>query len=290
MLKAWIAAFRFKTLPLALGAILIGSKLPTMAFSFKIFGFAALTAILLQVLSNLANDYGDYIKGTDKHRKDRQLAGGNISVGAMKAAIVVFSVLALASGLYLLYTAFGTDYKKALPFLGIGILSIIAAIAYTVGKRAYGYYGLGDLFVFIFFGLVGVVGCAYLYDQIIDPNRFLPAIAYGALAVGVLNVNNIRDMEKDTLNNKITLASKMGHEGAINFQVLLLALATITLGAHHLVTSYFSLAPVLVVVLGFNHIGALRKADSADAFNKQLRNLSLGALGVAVLFIFQLFL
>lgn len=290
MLKAWLNAFRLKTLPLALGAIIMGSKLPKLSFDINIFLYAALTAILLQILSNLANDYGDFIKGTDKHRKDRQLAGGHISPLAMKVAILVFVLAALASGILLLNTAFKNNTGHWIQFLILGIACILAAIAYTVGKKAYGYYGLGDLFVFIFFGLVGVLGTSFLYEPQLRTEYYLVAVSYGALCVSVLNVNNIRDLDKDILNNKITLASKLGKEGAINYQAFLLIGAFIAMLAQHVITSYFSLAPVGIAALGFNHIRNLRKAGNAEDFNAMLRNLSLGSFGIALLFILQLFL
>lgn len=290
MLKAWVQALRLKTLPLALGAILLGSRLPKMSFDVQILGLAALTAVLLQILSNLANDYGDFVKGTDKHRKDRQLGGGKISPKAMKIAIGLFVILSLVSGIFLLNTAFGSNTSRWWTFLGFGLLSIAAAIAYTIGKKAYGYYGLGDLFVFLFFGLLGVLGTAYLYSSEIESAYVLAAIAYGALSVGVLNVNNIRDLDKDILNNKITLASKMGKDGALNYQAFLMITSVIALLAHHIVAGYASLAPIGAAVLGYTHILSLRKAESAEDHNQQLKILSLGALGVVLLFLFELFL
>jgi 1,4-dihydroxy-2-naphthoate octaprenyltransferase len=288
-MKHWIAAFRLKTLPLALGAIIIGSSLQKFSFRFEIFLFAASTAILLQILSNLANDYGDYKKGTDSHRADRQLAGGNISPRSMLVAIVLFVLLALASGIYLLHISFANNWKYWWIFFGIGLLSILAAIAYTVGKKAYGYNGLGDVFVFIFFGIVGVLGTAFLFKQDLTMYLWFPAIAYGCLCVGVLNVNNIRDLDKDILTNKITIAAKLGKSGAISYQIILLVSATIALIIHHFVTGYLSLAPLALIALAFTHIKALRNAESADEYNQQLKYLSLGSLAVAIIFILPIY-
>lgn len=288
-MKHWLAAFRLKTLPLALGAIILGSKLHELAFDFNIFLFAALTAIFLQILSNLANDYGDYVKGTDKHRKDRQLAGGNITPQAMKIAMVLFGLLALTSGIYLLTISFGDQWTYWFQFLGLGLASIAAAVMYTVGKKAYGYNGLGDVFVFVFFGLIGVVGTSFLFKQDIQASYWLPAIAYGSLCVGVLNVNNIRDLDKDVLTNKITLASKMGKDGAISYQIALLSVAFLGFLGHHFLEGYVSLAPLGVLVLGYLHITRLRVADSAVDYNQQLKFLSLGSLVVVILFLLKLF-
>jgi len=289
-MKHWLAAFRLKTLPLALGAIILGSRLHELAFDFQIFLFAALTAIFLQILSNLANDYGDYVKGTDRHRKDRQLSGGNISKQAMLIAIVLFVILALGSGIYLLHLAFADNWSYWLKFFGLGIASIVAAITYTVGKKAYGYNGLGDVFVLIFFGLIGVAGTAFLFKQDLNAEMWLAAIAYGCLCVGVLNVNNIRDLDKDILTNKITLASKLGREGAIVYQTVLIAIAFLGFAAHHLALDYFSMAPVATVVLGYFHITKLRNAEISDDYNKQLKFLSLGSLVVVILFCIKLFM
>ena len=289
-MKHWIAAFRLKTLPLAFGAIVLGSNLNRLSFRTDIFLFAALTAILLQVLSNLANDYGDYNKGTDNHRTDRQLAGGTISPKSMQIAIGLFIVLTLASGIHSLFLAFDNDWIHWFQFLGLGILSIVAAISYTVGKKAYGYHGLGDVFVFIFFGLVGVLGTAFLYKQQFQSVHLLPAFSYGALCVGVLNVNNIRDLDKDILTNKITLASKLGKSGALSYQILLMIIAVLGFIIHHFATGYVTLAPLGVVTIGYLHIKKLQEAETSDDYNAQLKFLSLSSLGIVFLFALRFYL
>jgi len=288
-MKKWIAAFRLKTLPLALGAIILGSWVNDFSFDFEIFLFASITAILLQILSNLANDYGDYIKGTDRHRKDRQLAEGTISPRSMIVAIILFSLGSLLSGIYLLNLSFGDSWDLWIRFLLIGMLSIAAAISYTVGKRAYGYMGLGDVFVFIFFGLVGVLGTSYLFKQEIWTSTWLLAIGYGCLCVGVLNVNNIRDLDKDVLTNKITIASKLGLQGSIIYQTLLIITAFLTFSFYHLIENYYSLSPILILILGFVHIQKLKEAETETDYNNQLRFLSIGSLGIVLLFVIRLF-
>ena len=288
-MKKWIAAFRLKTLPLALGAIILGSWVNDFSFDFEIFLFASVTAILLQILSNLANDYGDYIKGTDRHRKDRQLAEGTISPRSMIVAIILFSLGSLLSGIYLLNLSFGDSWDLWIRFLLIGMLSIAAAISYTVGKRAYGYMGLGDVFVFIFFGLVGVLGTSYLFKQEIWTSTWLLAIGYGCLCVGVLNVNNIRDLDKDVLTNKITIASKLGLQGSIIYQTLLIITAFLTFSFYHLIENYYSLSPLLILILGFVHIQKLKEAETETDYNNQLRFLSIGSLGIVLLFVIRLF-
>ncbi len=288
-MKKWIAAFRLKTLPLALGAIILGSWVNDFSFDFEIFLFASITAILLQILSNLANDYGDYIKGTDRHRKDRQLAEGTISPRSMIVAIILFSLGSLLSGIYLLNLSFGDSWDLWIRFLLIGMLSIAAAISYTLGKIAYGYMGLGDVFVFIFFGLVGVLGTSYLFKQEIWTSTWLLAIGYGCLCVGVLNVNNIRDLDKDVLTNKITIASKLGLQGSIIYQTLLIITAFLTFSFYHLIENYYSLSPLLILILGFVHIQKLKEAETETDYNNQLRFLSIGSLGIVLLFVIRLF-
>jgi 1,4-dihydroxy-2-naphthoate octaprenyltransferase len=288
-MKKWIAAFRLKTLPLALGAIILGSWVNDFSFDFEIFLFASITAILLQILSNLANDYGDYIKGTDRHRKDRQLAEGTISPRSMIVAIILFALGSLLSGIYLLNLSFGDNWDLWIRFLLIGLVSIAAAISYTVGKRAYVYMGLGDVFVFIFFGLVGVLGTSYLFRQEIWTSAWLLAIGYGCLCVGVLNVNNIRDLDKDVLTNKITIASKLGLQGSIIYQTLLIITAFLTFSFYHLIENYYSLSPLLILILGFVHIQKLKEAETETDYNNQLRFLSIGSLGIVLLFVIRLF-
>jgi 1,4-dihydroxy-2-naphthoate octaprenyltransferase len=287
--KNWIAALRLKTLPLAIGAILLGSQLDKTSFEWNKFIFAVATAILLQILSNLANDYGDFQKGTDKHRTDRQLSTGSISSNQMLSAIILFVVLSLSTGLYLLQISFGGHWNYWLLYLGLGVASIIVAITYTVGKNAYGYLGLGDVFVFIFFGLVGVLGASFLFNQIFNWTNLLPAIAYGCLCIGVLNVNNIRDISKDVLTNKLTLATKLGHTKAIQYQLVLMIVSIVAFVSHHVVNDYFSLAPIALVILSVFHFSKLKNAIESKDYNAQLKLLSIGSLFVTIVFSFELF-
>lgn len=225
--KAWISAFRLRTLPLALAGIILGGFLAQtqQAFSWSILLLAMLTATLLQILSNLANDYGDFEKGTDNDNRVgpmRAMQSGAIDQPSMKRALMLFGALSLLSGVALLYISFGADkFLYALTFFAIGIAAIWAAIKYTVGKNAYGYLGLGDVFVFIFFGLVSVMGVYFLMVQSIDFPVLLPASVIGFLSAGVLNLNNTRDIENDLASGKNTLAAKLGLKNAKNYQYLL---------------------------------------------------------------------
>ncbi len=292
-LKAWISASRLRTLPLAIAGIILGSFLAASKSNhdWSITGMAILTAVLLQVLSNLANDYGDFSKGTDNENRvgpERALQSGAITKSQMKIALVLFVILSLISGVYLLWLSFGSQkIVYALIFLGIGILAIWAAIKYTVGKSAYGYNGLGDLFVFIFFGWVSVMGVYFLQVQTIDLPIFLPASALGLLSAGVLNLNNTRDIVNDKDSGKITLAVKLGYNNARKYQMMLF-IVTVVLSS--LYTSIFgsglwqqlywiSVIPLALVVIKTYNITEPRKLDpllKMQALSTLLYALSFG--------------
>ena len=226
-MKSWIQAFRLKTLPLAVSGIGLGAALAGMHHSFNgvIFLLAALTAMSLQILSNLANDYGDYMKGTDgaANRTDRALASGSISPAQMKVAIIVNALISLGLGLLLLYLAL-PNLQSFGFFLALGILGILAALGYTMGKRAFGYSGLGDVVVFIFFGPVAVCGTFYLMAGSVMPQIWLAATGMGLLSAAVLNVNNMRDTETDNLAGKRTLAFRLGKRLSVIYHKALILL------------------------------------------------------------------
>ncbi len=229
MLKNWISAFRLRTLPLALSTVLMGNALAILidVFNPTIFWLTVLTTLLLQILSNLANDYGDGLKGTDNEERvgpTRAIQSGDISPKQMKNAVILFAFFSLASGIALLLVALEMDLMLFIFFL-LGIAAIGAAIKYTVGKSAYGYQGLGDLFVFIFFGLVGVLGAYYLQVKSINYWMLLPAIAIGAFSSAVLNLNNMRDIENDAKMGKNTLVVKLGLSASKKYHFLLFLVA-----------------------------------------------------------------
>ena len=241
-MKHWIEAARLRTLPLSVSGIIVGSMYalayptdnvltPTEVFNWQLFGFALLTTLGLQILSNFANDYGDGIKGTDNEHRvgpKRAIQSGVISAPAMKRAIVITSILTFVSATLLIYFAFGVDYIwYSLIFLVLGILAIISAIRYTVGNTAYGYSGYGDLFVFIFFGLVSTLGVNFLYSKQLDWILVLPAVAIGFLSVGVLNLNNMRDIESDKMSNKNTVVVKIGLAAAKKYHYFLIVSAMV---------------------------------------------------------------
>ncbi len=226
-MKIWIEAFRLRTLPLSLACIGMGGFLAASQskFSGMIFFLCCCTTIFLQVLSNLANDYGDTVNGADHGQRQgplRAVQSGAISQGKMKVAILIFILLSLISGTTLLYTAFGFELKPFLFFLGLGLLSIVAAIAYTVGKKPYGYMGLGDLSVLIFFGLVGVMGSQYLFTKEFSVPLILPALSCGFFSIAVLNINNIRDIDSDRSAGKFSIPVRIGRIKATRYHWVLL--------------------------------------------------------------------
>ncbi|ELY2789341.1 1,4-dihydroxy-2-naphthoate polyprenyltransferase [Cronobacter sakazakii] len=236
--QAWLESLRPRTLPLAFSAILVGSALASWQGYFDpvITLLALLTAGLLQILSNLANDYGDAVKGSDQPDRLGPLRGmqkGAITAPQMKRAIQLTVALICISGLALVYVACHS-MADVLGFLALGALSILAAITYTVGTRPYGYMGLGDVSVLIFFGWLSVLGSWYLQAHTLIAPVWLPATACGLLAAAVLNINNLRDIDSDRRNGKNTLAVRLGPVAARRYHVALLAGALVCLAAFNL--------------------------------------------------------
>ena len=229
--KAWISAFRLRTLPLAVSSIALGCFLA--AFDGKFNGWvctlAIATTVFLQILSNLANDYGDAMKGADDEGRigpARAVSSGAISPKAMRMGIGIFVVLSLLSGCSLIWIGTeGLDRTYVIGFFVLGVAAIGAAIKYTVGKGAYGYMGLGDLFVFLFFGLTGVLGTYFLHTHTFRPELLLPASTLGLLSAGVLNLNNMRDRENDAKTGKRTLVVFLGGQRAKLYHLFLIGAA-----------------------------------------------------------------
>ncbi len=214
--KTYVQAARLRTLPLSVSGIIVGSFLAySNGYSnWKIVVLALLTTIGFQVISNFANDYGDGVKGTDNQYRIgplRALQSGAMTRKNLKQTIIISSIITLLIALALIFTAFGYQNPVyTLLFFILGIVSIVAAIKYTVGKNAYGYSGLGDLFVLLFFGLLSVAGTYFLFAKQLDWTIFLPALSVGLLSVGVLHLNNMRDRESDIKAGKNTMAVKLG--------------------------------------------------------------------------------
>ncbi|MDD4967953.1 MAG: 1,4-dihydroxy-2-naphthoate polyprenyltransferase [Paludibacter sp.] len=226
-IKPWIEAFRLRTLPLALSNTIIGSCLAAADYKFRwpVFGLAALTTIMLQIMSNMANDYGDFVNGKDTAERigpKRMVQSGEITPAIMLRGIILIGILCAISGVSLIVIGTeGMDVSKLISFGVLGLGAMIAAIKYTMGKNPYGYRGLGDIFVFIFFGLVGVIGTYFLHTQTFRWDLLLPASAIGMLSTGVLNMNNMRDYEADKNAGKKTIVVAMGTKNAALYHLFL---------------------------------------------------------------------
>ncbi|MCQ2204357.1 MAG: 1,4-dihydroxy-2-naphthoate polyprenyltransferase [Bacteroidales bacterium] len=288
---AWIEAFRLRTLPLSFSLIIMGSAIAYQygVFDWLIFGCALLTTLFLQILSNISNDYGDAVSGADMAGRvgpARAVQSGKISKEQMKSAIYVFSVLSLVSGLILLYVAL--PRLEAAGFwlmLGVGIMSIVAAICYTVGKRPYGYRGLGDLSVFIFFGIVGVMGSFVLYNGSPEWEVLLPAAGIGLLSVGVLNMNNMRDYESDKRSGKNTIIVKMGLDWGRKYQVTVIVGAFVAIAIYVMMWGkMWQMLYLLSLVKFVPHLMYVTKKENETKLDDQLKVVSVGTLIVSLLF------
>lgn len=234
-LKAWVQAARPRTLPLSISGILVGTAMAIYqdpnVWNTKIFVLAIATTIGFQVISNFANDYGDGIKGTDNEERigpKRAMQSGLLNARELQWGIIVSVVLSFISMLFLLFLAFGSERLPfLLLFIFLGITAIIAAIKYTVGNKAYGYSGKGDVFVFLFFGLLAVIGTYWLYNVTFDATVIFPAIGIGCLSTAVLNLNNMRDYLSDKNVGKNTLVVKIGLDRAKKYHLSLLLIALI---------------------------------------------------------------
>lgn len=289
-MKHWLHAFRLRTLPLAASSIIVGSALAWFHGGFRasVLALALLTAILLQVLSNLANDLGDHQHGTDNQHRvgpQRAVQSGAIAPAAMKRAMLVCGALAFASGLALILTALGPSLATLL-FLGIGLLAIAAAVKYTFGSNPYGYAGLGDASVLLFFGFVGVCGTFYLHTRAFEPLALLPAAAFGLWSAGVLNVNNLRDIRNDKASGKITVAVRLGFEGAKGYHGLLImggitSLILFTALAFRAMPQWGWL--ITFPALGA-HLRTVMRAHDPASLDPQLKKLALATFFTALAF------
>lgn len=293
-MKKWIKAARLRTLPLSISGIFVGSACAYQPFHnqwnyWLIFGLCFLTTLFYQVLSNYANDYGDAVKGTDNENRvgpKRAIQSGEISKKEMKTAIIIMSVLSLISSVAVIYASFGNEnFLLAIFYLILAIGCVGAAIKYTVGNSAYGYRGLGDLFVFIFFGLVSTIGSFFLYGHSIDYSVFLPAIAIGLLSMAVLNMNNMRDIENDAAMGKNTIVVKLGFNKARMYHFYLILLAVVAINTFALEKGFkwyqfafvFGFIPLLMNLKVVNTVTNPKKLDP------ELKRVSLATFLISLL-------
>lgn len=290
-MKHYIEAIRFRTLPLSVSGIILGAFIARWRllsegkeWDWRIFVLAILVTILYQILSNFANDYGDGVRGTDKYRskkaEQRVVASGKISAESMKKAVFITAGLSFLATILLVWVAFYPNFgREFLVFVGLGVASIFAAIGYTMGKKPYGYMGLGDVMVFIFFGLVSVGGAYFLFTKSWSWDILLPASAVGLLSVAVLNLNNMRDIESDRLAGKKSLALRLGFRLAMIYQIVLMQLPLIfiliflMLNQLHTQGNYYA----FIVMILFFPMTALRRRimqtkdpQDLDPFLKQV--------------------
>lgn len=282
----WIKAFRLRTLPLSLSATILGSFLGYAENRFKwgVFVFGTLTTLFLQILSNLANDYGDARKGTDNEKRLgplRVTQTGLVTASRMRAMILIFVVLSLVSGSLLIWLGLrGGDLLLYSIFFLLGFSAIFAAIKYTIGRKPYGYVGFGDIMVFIYFGILGVAGTYFLHTQSFHLSILLPASSIGLLSVGVLNLNNMRDHENDAVNGKNTLVVRMGVPWAKVYHVILLFTAFLLGLAFTIIhfESYYQLIFLLPLPLLASDIKKVITNTVPVELNAELKKLAVATL------------
>ena len=289
--KAWISAARLRTLPLSVSGIIVGSSLAMnhLFWQSSIFWLAILTTIGFQVLSNFANDYGDGIKGADDNREgeQRMVSSGLISPKQMKTGILITAIFSMISAIVLIYYAFGAeDFLNSLLFFILGIASVIAALKYTIGKNAYGYSGLGDVFVFLFFGLLSVLGSYYLLEHQMVWDLLLPASTIGFLSMAVLNLNNMRDIENDAKNNKNTLVVSLGCLKAKIYHYVLICLAVLLILLYSIINDH-SIRQLIYVIAFLPliiNLVTVYKNKEPKLLDSELKKVALSTFLFALLF------
>lgn len=290
--RAWLSAARLRTLPLSLSGILVGTALANIygKWDVYIFSLALLTTVAFQITSNFANDYGDGVKGTDNEDRIgpmRALQSGRLSVSELKRGIGIAVVIDLLLVFLLLYFSFQQEHLKyVLLFAILGVISIWAAIKYTIGNNAYGYKGFGDLFVFLFFGLLSVLGSMFLYTKFFIPAAILPAASIGFLSTAVLNLNNLRDIESDKKSDKNTLVVKIGQSKGKAYHYALIILAFICMlifvGSHYY--SWKSTICLIAFVPLFIHLRLVSKIENPRNFDPELKKVALSTFLLGFLF------
>ncbi len=292
--KSWINAARPRTLPLALSGIFAGCGLAWFygAIDATVSLLAIVTATLIQIFSNFSNDYGDSQKGTDNQFRlgpVRTVQSGEITKKEMETGMIVVGALSFLTGILLVYLGTWHISKIAFfTFIGFGILSLIAAYFYTAGKKSYGYIGLGDLFVFLFFGLLPVPGVFFLNTGFLPADIFLPAITIGLFSTGVLNLNNMRDIQNDRNSGKITIPVRIGARNARFYHLSMILGGWIfalvfTLKHFHSLRQLLFLIVLPVFMLDLWKILSIQNEKELDPF---LKRLALSTLAFTLLFCF----
>jgi len=300
-MKKWIKAARLRTLPLSISGILVGSAAAyqehhSQTNYYSIIILCLLATLFFQVLSNYANDYGDAVKGTDNENRvgpKRAVQSGEITKQQMKTAIIVTSVLSLITSVAVIYVSFGNEnFLSAVIYLLLAIGCVGAAIKYTVGNSAYGYKGLGDIFVFVFFGLVSTLGSYYLYTHSLDFKVLFPAFAVGFLSTAVLNMNNMRDMENDAAMNKNTLVVKIGYQKAKQYHFFLILGSIIFFNTYAMgsFTKWYQFAYVLALIPLFKNIGVVAKTKNPRDLDPELKRIALTTFFISLLLAIALIL
>lgn len=282
-IKVWLSAMRLRTLPLSVSGIIIGACFGYYngKFDWMVFTIAIFLTIGLQILSNLANDYGDGVKGTDDENRvgpERAIQSGQITEHQMLDAIRKNILIVIFLTLALVFASFGTkSFLYGFLFMILGGFAVYAALTYTIGDSAYGYKGFGDFFVFLFFGLISVIGSYFLFTKQLDHVTILPAISLGLLSVGVLNLNNMRDIQSDKQSKKITMAVKLGKEKSKYYHYFLVLSAIVVSFIFSILyfTSFWNFLFFIAYVPLLVHIKKIKNATKADDYDSQLKVLAL---------------
>ena len=299
--KAWIGALRLRTLPLSLSGIIVGSAMAYYygGWNFQIFILAISTTVLFQILSNLANDLGDSQKGTDNDQRvgpTRAIQSGEISQRSMKNAVVLVTLISFASACVLIYISSALISDSLIwIYLGLTGVSIFAAILYTVGKSAYGYYGLGDLMVFLFFGCLSVLGVFILYGMRFEALTLMPAFTIGFWSVAVLNLNNMRDIVNDAASSKRTVVVQLGSARAKYYHLILilagLSIWTTLNGVYvYLNNNWIFLIAVCPTLFLYPHLKRVIEINDPSMYDSELKKVALITFSSSILFATSLFL
>lgn len=290
--EAWVSAARPRTLPLSVAGIITAGAIAieTGVFSVSIFALALATTLGLQILSNFANDYGDGVKGTDNHERVgpmRAMQSGALSASNLKNGIALTALITLVLACLLIYISFkNQNIWHSTLFLLLGLASIVAAITYTVGRYAYGYRALGDVFVFIFFGLLSVLGSYFLFAKNLNGFIFLPAIVIGLLSTAVLNLNNMRDRLSDANANKNTLAVLLGGSNIKIYHYALIVCAFFFALLYFILknVNWYEYLPMLAFVPLLFHLKTVKENTSPPLLDPELKKVALSTFLFSLLF------